>query len=241
MRKLKSFALAAAVITALVAFAAATASATELYTEGAEGSEENNGMVVTGTTLAASAEGTTTLHPPFGDITCSGSEVEGTTSNTGGATETVSGNISKLTFTGCNATVTVITKGSLEIHETTSEEDGTLTSNGSEVTVEFIGTHCIFKTSNTDIGTVTGSGTTEGSATLDIAATIPRTGGRSGAFCGSTAQWTGSYKLTKPKWLGVGRVCIPFPSTFGRYTTRADCRATKNQEPEKGSWRRWPK
>jgi len=98
--------------------------------------------------------------------------------------------------------VTVITKGSLEIHtrETGVTESGTLTSSGSEVTVEFLGFHCIFKTSSTDIGTLTANG---GNATFDIAATIPRTGGRSGAFCGSTAQWTGSYSVCGD--VGVGR------------------------------------
>jgi hypothetical protein len=188
----------AALAAALMAFVVAgTASATELT--------NGSGMVTTGSTIASAAEGTTTLHPPIGDIECSGSEVEGTTSNTGGSTETVSGNISKLTFTGCNAEVVVIEKGSLEIHTKTASADnnGTLTSTGAKVTVTFVGFHCIFTTNSTDIGTVTGSATTGGNATLDIEATIPRTGGRSGAFCGSTAQWTGSYSVSNPSPLNI--------------------------------------
>lgn len=197
MKILKLFALAAITTAAFASFAVATASATELY--------NSSGMVTTGSTIAASAEGTTTLHPPIGTISCGASTVEGTTGNTGGASETVSGNLSTLTFTECNATVTVLKKGSLEIHTSgeSANGNGTLTSSGTEVTVLFSGFHCIFSTSNTDLGTITGSQVTEDNATLDIAATIPRTGGSSGVFCGTTAQWTGSYKVTNPSTLIV--------------------------------------
>jgi hypothetical protein len=50
---------------------------------------------------------------------------------------------------------------------------------------------------------LTGSTTTGGNATLDIAATIPRTGGTSGAFCGSSIQWTAAFKFTAPSTLNV--------------------------------------
>ena len=231
MNKLKPFASAAAMVAACVLFAATTASATELNTETA--------MLASGSTIASSAEGTTTLHPPIGDIECKESAVEGTTSNTGSPTETVSGGITKLTFTTCNAIVTVLAKGSLEIHtrETNGNGNGTLTSSGSEVTVEFAGFHCIFKTSSTDIGTLTGSTATGGNATLDIEATIPRTGGRSGAFCGSTAQWTGSYKVTKPSFLNVDVICREAKES--KFTTRQDCENNVNEEPKKGTWERF--
>lgn len=195
----------AAFAAALMAFAVAgTASATELT--------NGSGMVTTGSTIASAAEGTTTLHPPIGDISCTGSEVEGTTSNTGGSSETVSGSLSKLTFTGCNAEVVVLEKGSLEIHTRTASSDhnGTLTSTGAKVTVTFLGFHCIFGTNATDIGTLTGLSTVAAAekvatatARLDIEATIPRTGGRSGAFCGSTALRAGSFRLTGPDWIDV--------------------------------------
>jgi hypothetical protein len=233
MNKLKSFALAAAVVAAFMAFAVASASATELYTKA--------GKLTVGSTIASEAEGTTTLHPPFGDIECKKSTVSGKVSNAGGATETVSGNIEALTFTECNATVTVVQKGSLEIHtrETSATGNGTLTSTGSEVTVEFIGTHCIFKTNGTDIGTLTGSTATGGNATLDIEATIPRTGGRSGVFCGSTAQWTGSYKVTNPSDLGVDFECREVELGTGRFVNRADCEHTQNVTANSG-WERYP-
>jgi hypothetical protein len=194
MKYAKMFGLAA-LAAALMAFVAAgTASATEL--------DNATGMVTTGSTISAVNEGTVVLHPPIGDIECNKSLVSGKTTNTGGASETVKGNIESLTFENCNATVTVLKKGTLEIHSSGSN-NGTLTSSGTEVTVNYLGFHCIFSTSSTDIGTLTGSKTTGKTATFDISATIPRTGGTSGFFCGSTAQWTGSYEITNPDTLNV--------------------------------------
>lgn len=233
MNKLKSLVLVAAVFAAFASLAA-TASATELYTE--------SGMVTPGTTIAAAAEGKTILHPPIGSIECGASTVEGTTSNTGGATETVKGNISALTYTECNATVTVLKKGSLEIHTRNAEADGngTLTSSGTEVTVVFAGFHCVFSTNNTDLGTLTSDTESEANATLDIEATIPRSGGSSGIFCGSTAAWTGSYAFTAPSTIGVDFLCKKKGPNNGDFTTREDCKKTKNYEPGKGEWKRYP-
>ena len=194
---IRTFGLAALAAALMALVVAGSASATTLT--GA------SGTLPSGTTIAAENEGTVTLHPPIGDIECTKSAVSGKTTNAGSSTETVKGNIESLSFTSCNATVTVLTKGTLEVHtrETTANNNGTLTSSGTEVTVEFAGFHCIFKTSSTDIGTVTGSANTKSNATFDISAKIPRTGGRSGAFCGTEAEWTGSYKITNPTTLNV--------------------------------------
>ncbi|HEX5526966.1 MAG TPA: hypothetical protein VFX44_07175 [Solirubrobacterales bacterium] len=214
MKYLKFLGLAAIFAAALTAFAG-TASATTLTGSG--------GTLPAGTEIKSVAEGKTILHPPIGDIECEESTVSGKTSNEGSATETVQGSIESLTFSKCNATVTVLVKGSLEIHtsyetvidevegrkvdtritKTVADSNGWLTGNGNEVTVEFLGFHCIFKTNGTPLGKVTGSANTGGNATLDIEATIPRTGGRSGVFCGSEAQWTGSYKVTSPSVLNI--------------------------------------
>ena len=202
MKYLKMLGLAAIAAGALMAFAGAgTASATELTCTNPPGTKV---MCAAPTHIHAEVEGKVTLHPPIGDIECSEGTVTGDAS-TGSSTTTPSGAIETLTFGGCNAEVVVIENGSLEVHTKTASADGngTLTSTGAKVTVTFVGFHCIFTTSNTDIGTLTGSSTTGATPTLDIEATIPRTGGRSGAFCGSTAQWTGSYKVTTPDWLDV--------------------------------------
>ena len=210
MKYVKVLCLAAVSAAAMMAWVGAgAASATTLDCNGA--------ACALNTVIHAENETTVTLHPPIGDIECKKSTVEGKVENLGSSTTTASGRIYALTFGECNAVVTplpikdtiegkeVKTFGGLEIHTRTEKADnnGTLTSSGSEVTVEFAGFHCIFKTSSTDIGTVTGSAVTGGNATLDISAKIPRTGGRSGAFCGTEAEWTGSYKADKPASLNV--------------------------------------
>jgi hypothetical protein len=202
MKYIKMLGLAAVAAAALMAFVGAgTASATTLTGTGCAVSH-----CAIGTTIASESEGTTELHPPIGSINCKKSTVSGKTTTTGAAAETVKGNIEVLTFTECNATVTVLKKGTLEIHTENSasaNNNGTLTSSGAEVTVNYVGFHCIFTTNNTDLGTVTGSANTKGNATLDISTTIPRTGGSSGAFCGTTAQWTGAYRVTSPASLNI--------------------------------------
>jgi len=197
MKHLKLFGLTA-LLAASIAIAAASASATSLT--GAGGAALGAGTVV-----ALQAQTNLVMHPPFGATECNKSNWSGKTSNSGGAAETVKVSMEAITFSECNMTMTVLANGSLEFHTqgATANNNATLTSNGFELTTEYFGTHCIFKTSNTDIGTVTGSANTGGNAVLDISATMPRTGGRSGAFCGSTAQWTGSFKFTSPSTLDV--------------------------------------
>ena len=213
MKYLKMLGLAAIAAGALMAFAGAgTASATELTCT------EPAGVIVmcpNPTTVHAVSEGHAVLDTIFGNIECE-STVNGT-ANTGGpsSTETVVGS-GEVTFFNCTtAVVKVLKNGTLEIHTDPNDSasdttNGTVTSTGSEVTVETFGFHCIFTTNNTDIGTLTGSSTVAAArgvatetATFDISATIPRTGGRSGAFCGASAPWTGAYKVTTPDWLDI--------------------------------------
>ena len=194
MKYVKMFGLAA-LAAALMAFAAVgTASATTL--------DDAEGAMGVGDTIAAESEGTTELHPPIGSIKCEESQVGGEITNAGGEGVNVSGNITALSWSKCNATVTVLAKGTLSVSSSGSN-NGALSSTGAQVTVSYLGFHCIFTTNNTALGTVTGSANTGGNATLDIKATIPRTGGSSGAFCGSTAAWTGSYKVTTPGTLNI--------------------------------------
>ena len=168
-------------------------------------------------TIKAESEGTTSLHNTSLGITvsCTESKVEGNVESHG-ASSTAGGTITSLTFGGCGTNdVTVLPvsepkgkTGSLEIHTTVNAKgetegvtgNGTLTSTGTEITINStsIGVSCTYKTSATDIGTVTG-GTP---ATLNInSAVIPRTG--DSIFCGSSGKWTGSYKVTSPATLLV--------------------------------------
>ncbi|HMI82224.1 MAG TPA: hypothetical protein VK480_10590 [Solirubrobacterales bacterium] len=179
--------LAIALLTvAFAALGATAASATVIV---------SNGALYTGT-IEAESEGSTTLDGPT-SITCSNSTVKGSVESHGNSV-TAEGAISTLTFTSCNQHVTVEAKGSLIVHEI-GNSNGTLTSNGAavKVVITSLGMTCEYSTSNTDIGTLTGSTTTGGNATLDIdSSSIPRTGGS--FFCGSSAEWTGSYKVTSP-------------------------------------------
>lgn len=194
-------------VTAAALFAAAGASATTLTGAG----ETTLGV---GTEIKAESEGALSLHPPFGTISCNKASIAGKISNAGGSTSTVQVTLETFTESECNATITVLKKGTLEIHTQSgsANSNGTVTWTGTELTTVFAGFHCIFSTNNTDIGTLTGSATTKGNATLDIAATIPRTGGSSGAFCGATAQWTGSLKFTSPTTLNVDGGTTPPPA-----------------------------
>ncbi|MGN6254705.1 MAG: hypothetical protein ACTHO8_06945 [Solirubrobacterales bacterium] len=196
MKNLKSFVLAVAAAAMLLAFAGVgSASATEL-TCGRE-------MCAAETTIKAVSEGKTVFDEPFGNLECEVT-LEGHTENTGSATETIKIPLTTLTFTNCGGdTVSVLHAGSLEVHWKEGGNNATLTWTGAEITVVHLGTHCIFTPINTPIGTLTGSASTGSNATLDISAFIPRTGGNSGAFCGSSMPWTGSYKFTTPSTLNI--------------------------------------
>lgn len=160
------------------------------------------------TVLSGASEGHVILDAPIGKIECQGS-LEGKTANTGGPSETVSGMRTSFTVKNCtNATITILNIGTTEVHtdandSTGTSGNGTVTSTGTEGTVEFAGFHCIFKTNNTDLGTLTGSSTTKSTATFDVSGNIPRVGGRSGAFCGSSAAITGSGTVETPMFLDV--------------------------------------
>lgn len=210
MRYLKMFRLAALAAALMAFLVVGTASATVI--ENVKGTP-----LPAGTSITAESENKTELHTPFGSINCVTSHVGGKTTNAGGVIEGttvgVRGTVTSLSFSECNATITPVTVvdpktttkdyGSLEIVSNSNGNDGALYGTGQEVTVSYLGFHCIFKTNKTKLGTVTGSGTTGSNATLDIEATLPRTGGNSGSFCGTTAQWTGSLKFTTPNPLYV--------------------------------------
>ena len=202
MKYLKTLGLAALALGALMALASAASATTLDCSKGV--------MCIAPTKIHATNEGIVTLDAAI-KIECETSTVEGHASTgTDASGETPNGAITVLTFEKCGGwTVTVIKKGTLEVHtdpndKTGTSGNGTLTSNGAEVTVEGFGLHCIYGTNNTDIGTITGSSTTGSTATFDIGAEIERVGGRSGAFCGGkVASWTGSYLIDTPMYLDV--------------------------------------
>jgi hypothetical protein len=187
MKYIKILGLVAVAAAALMAFAG-TAAATVL--------EGSGGNLAKGTKIDSTGTNAV-LKAGFATIECNHSEVDGTTSNAGGAGETVTGSISNLTFTECNATVNVLKKGSLTVHYT-SGQNGTVTSEGTEVTVATAGTSCVYGTPTaTTIGTLTGGSP----AKLNASASLKKISG--GFLCADPASWTATYTVTSPNPLYV--------------------------------------
>lgn len=159
------------------------------------------GTVYTGT-LAGSSEGKVIWHTSFFKFECNGT-MEGKI-EAHGAAVTGKGEATNFTYTECNNNITIFTvkKGSLEIH-TSGKGLGTITSNGTigKAIFHSFGVECIYETKNTDLGVVTDSSLTGGKATLDISATIPRTGGS--AFCGASATLTAAAVVNTPSTLFI--------------------------------------
>jgi hypothetical protein len=213
------FTRAVAILVAIGAFSAAlggTASATDLT------SPEDT---VYTSTIAATSEGHVVFDNPIAKVECE-SSVEGKVESHGEGV-TAKGNVSSLTFTGCTNSwhVTVVAAGSLEVHPS-EYGDGTVTSSGVTIEATRLGVTCRYATSNTSLGTLTGSYSTEGKATLDVDAAVPFHSGS--IFCGAGAtSWTGSYTINTPEFLTVDanaadtvRLCekevepCPDPDTF---------------------------
>ncbi len=202
MKCLKMLAAAAVTMAALMAFAGpASATVLQVTTEGGVQDIVDGHSTITAE-LKAGTEAS--LKSSFiGEVKCSGSTIVATVTNPGSPTTTVTGDLT-WTFTLCNGTVIVVKGGTFELHTeitASSNGNGTLTWNGGEVTVELAGLHCIYTSSNTDIGQLIG--THEGHVEYRAESVpIPRTGGRSGAFCGSSATWRASYTITRIHWGG---------------------------------------
>jgi len=203
MKYVKMLGLAAVAAAALMAFVGAgTASATTLTGVG-------GAKLPSGTTIHAVGEGTLTLTTAFKNIECKEEEglvptVQGKTTNETGAS--VSGNVEILNWGKCNCEVKTLAKGTLSITVSGAGPNGTLSSNGAEVTSQcstvFGNVHCIYKTSNTSLGTLTGSTTTKSTATMDISsANIPRLS--TDPLCAEKANWDANYKVTNPDTLNV--------------------------------------
>ena len=203
MKYVKILGLMAVAAAALMAFAG-TASATVLKSTGA--------TVPATTILKASLESgsTASLADTAGNPiqTCTSSEVEGEIENAGGASATVSGPVTKLTFSGgatCSVTVTLVKTDRLEIHHIAGTTNGTLTASGFHVVLHVFGTQCTYGAgASTDLGTATGATTATNTgtlATMDVDAIVNRQTG--GFLCPTTARWIAKYLVTSPHELTV--------------------------------------
>lgn len=164
-----------------------------------------------GTVIKATAEKVVYIDGSV-DVSCKNGHIEASVTNAGGnhgVTTTVEANLTKLEFTDCADTVTVVTLGTLSFHSL-GNNNHTVTSSGLDITVQLhrtvfgfpITTHCGYATNNTDIGTLTGSSHSSGGrATLHLSGRLPQT--TTDGACGSTADLTGSYEVTAPDPLYV--------------------------------------
>jgi hypothetical protein len=201
MKYAKVLALAAVVAGALMAFiGAGTASATVLCSTTADPCP--NGQAWTnGTPLVFSvpAGGSVRLTDTNGNTldTCTKADVEGKISNTGSATETVTGVIENLPWTECTfPTTTISTNNKLKVHKIAGTSDGLVTSDSQiEVTIQNFFGSCVYGVKTTEeIGSLTeGKGT---GAVFHATAVATRFG--SNFACPATANWTGTYVLTSP-------------------------------------------
>ena len=209
MKYVKMLGLAAVAAAALMAFVgASTASATVLCKTTGTGSPTGTtcpagSAYAVGQPIHAVNVGNTLLKDDGSGatlITCTGSTLQGEITNAGG-TGTVSGPISSLTFTGCDQHVTVLKPGTLEVHWIENTHNGTLTSNGAEVTTLtttiFGNIHCIYVTNNTHLGELTDGNP----AIVHANAIIPQK--ETSALCPGKARWVATYEVTTPKPLSV--------------------------------------
>jgi len=222
MKYVKILGLSALMAAALMSLAG-TASATVLCAaEPANGNPATKGTVcptnfayISGAEIHAVLE--TGEHATFTEaggktyVTCKKSTLTTALEGEGSATETVKSKNSTWTFEDCTSgtemcTVTVVKPGTLEVHWTTDSFHGTLTSSGTEITFEcesiFGDIHCIYTTSSTDLGTLTGGVMTENRATIDVASAnfgIVTTN----ELCPKEVKLDAKYEVTSPKPLYV--------------------------------------
>jgi hypothetical protein len=198
MKCLKMLGLAAAAVTALLAFAS-SASATTLEIEGVTQNKETSivASLAPGTTATLVDEGGTTTD------TCNTSEVKGETESpfTAEGTKPIGGPVTSLTFGGCSHTTDVLKPGKLFVSWIEGTTNGTVVSKEAEVLVRstVFGINATCKTgTGTTIGTLTGVKT--GHATMDIDATNVLDCGILGK-----SSWIGTYTVTSPTGLGVAK------------------------------------
>jgi hypothetical protein len=207
MKYVKMLALAAVAAAALMAFVGAnSASATVLCMNNLNTTTCGAPFGVNEEIHAVLKAGTKAkLVTSFKTIECEESTSKGTIGNAGGKEATVSGPIESLTWGKCNCEVVKTVKGgTLEIHWIAETDNGTLTSSGAEVETTcstiFGKVHCVYVTSNTDLGTLDGGKP----AVLTVKGSkIPVDAEHSNSLCPEKSEWNAEYEVTTPNPLYV--------------------------------------
>ncbi len=189
--KLKALGLAAAAVTALMAFAASSASATTLEAFGTT----QNGSVNIEASLASGTSMTWTRTDGTPANTCKVATMKvSTVSPFTGAT--VTGPVASWAFNSCTRPVVPHIAGTFHVSHNSGTTNGTVTSSGTEVTVGSpFGTLNCKTGSGVDFGTLTG--VAGGHATIDVNAVI------NCGFLVPSAKWAGTYTITSETGIGV--------------------------------------
>jgi hypothetical protein len=152
--------------------------------------------------LHASSEGQVVLDNPIATIQCNSTlegEVEGS-----GTGQPISVLLTSFNFTNCANSwhMTTVSPGTLKVESIAGTNNGTVKSSGMTFEATRFGITCRYKTENTDIGTLTASKATGGTATIDLSIALPF---HSGSFlCGEGATTTtGSYTVGTPDYLDI--------------------------------------
>jgi hypothetical protein len=191
---------AAVVAVALCAFAGAdSAAATELCTVNESPCAAVN-MYPSGTAVKEQLKaGVLSVLTGTFLVECQKSTIEGTTQNTGSATETVKVLVTAMTFTECGVcTVTVNKLPALEIHAS-GGGNGTVTLSGFTATIKCSGITCKYA------GGITTGMTIIGGFPAKMVVNESRIAREEGpeAFCGAFGAWDAEYEITAPKPLFV--------------------------------------
>lgn len=210
MMNLKAVGIAAiAALTMTAAIGAGSAQATVLCTNG---TSPCTAPVKVGATALATVETnkTVTIQSNALQVHCNESGIKVEVAKAGSAISTVSGPVLSLTFEECEdpvygpCNVTVAEKGTFEIHHIAATRNGTVKSQGMTLNVVCGVLECNFITTEVgaEIGTLTGSTSTKGAATLDVSASIA-TEKPSDLLCNSIGTWEGPYLVNFPVFLDV--------------------------------------
>jgi hypothetical protein len=123
---------------------------------------------------------------------CTGSTLEGTTANTGGAGMQVEIKFTTVTLTGCTSTITVSQPGGIKVTSAAANR-GTATGFGTKVKVTVFGSTCLYgPSSEPDVGTIKPGGP----GVLEAAGLWKKLEGS--FFCPAEVVWSGLYEITAP-------------------------------------------
>jgi hypothetical protein len=193
MRSLKIFSLLALAATTMVVFTSSVSAATPTSPAGTtyEGK------------LHATSESHLTITNAITNINCN-STLEGEVEPSGSG-EPIGVPLSSLSFTGCTDSwhVTVTSPGTLELHGIPGSKNGTVTWSGAKIQTTRFSVPCNYATSAADVGTLTGSKTTGGTATIDLSGQLVLESGNSEVCGKASGALTGSLSVATPDYLDV--------------------------------------